>query len=676
MKILFLGNSITLHSPAPDIGWHGNYGMAASCEENDYVHQLCAKLETAGKCPQTRVRNVAEFERNPDGIDAEWFADDIAFDPDIVILRISENTPVDKLDAFAAAYEKLIRLFREIRDCRIFAVGSFWPRGRAEELLCAAAEAAGADYLSLSALHGHNQYQAIGQFEHEGVAGHPSDAGMAAIADIIYNGMEHAGLLQHADIAPLPQGEPTYDRYSVTVDGMEAPLYCVHVSAHPFNRPWPGHQRDIGQSELAAMLTLDMYAPMDIVVHTQTVVKKAVVRPLSAGVKTEIVGNEIRFTIRHPGQYSLEMDGRHYNLHLFANAPEEKQSKAYTYYYPAGIHDVGNLVLRSDESVYIEAGAVVFGAIQAYDAENIRIAGRGILDYSKLERPEPFAYEKTGLMNLVRCKNVTIDGIILRDSSWWTITSVNCQNLYFHNVKSVGMWRYNSDGFDFVCCQNVHVDGCFLRNFDDVIVFKGYDLGEFGITPVSPDGKVSPAYNLQNNENCLVENCVIWCDWGGALELGAETATDEYVNLVFRNCDIIHKSGGAMRMQSGDRAYIHQLLYDDIRVEYDGYEEYPMIQETDDAEFIVRTPCISGVIEGWMYCGKWSNAGILGNVSDIIFRNISVYAEEGITCPAVCINGVDADHGFWNIQIENFTFNGEHVEVPLQANEFTDIKIK
>lgn len=676
MKLLFLGNSITLHSPAPDIGWTGNWGMAASCMENDYVHRLCTLLETAGKCPQIRVRNVAALERDPEGIEADWFADDVAFDPDVVILRISENTPDDKLDAFALAYEKLIRIFQAIPGCRVLAIGPFWKRDRAEELLRTAAETTNAYYLSLSALHGQNQFMAYGQFEHSGVAAHPSDEGMSAIADIIFDGMKDSGLLRHAEFAPIPPEEPTFDRYSVTVDGVEAPLYCVRVSAHPFNRVWPGHQRPMEQSELAAMLTLDMHAPMDITVHTKTVIEKAVVRPISAGVKPEIVGNEIRFTIRRPGQYSLEMDGRHHNLHVFANAPEEKKEKAYTYYFPAGIHNVGNLVLHSDESVYLEAGAIVFGAIQAYDAENIRIAGRGILDYSKLERPEPFEYEKTGLMNLVRCKNVTIDGIILRDSSWWTVTSVNCSNLYFHNVKSVGMWRYNSDGFDFVCCQNVHVDGCFLRNFDDVIVFKGYDLGEFGITPISPEGKMSPAYNLQNNENCLVENCVIWCDWGGALELGAETATDEYVNLVFRNCDIIHATDGAMRMHSGDRAYIHQLLYDDIRVEYDGYEEFPMLQESDEMEFIPRTVNISDVIRGWMYCGTWSHAGLLGNVSDITFRNISVIAAEGLDCPSVRIHGADADHGFWNIQIENFTFNGERVNVPLQANEFTDIKIK
>ena len=29
-RVLFLGNSITLHAPAPNIGWTGNWGMAAT----------------------------------------------------------------------------------------------------------------------------------------------------------------------------------------------------------------------------------------------------------------------------------------------------------------------------------------------------------------------------------------------------------------------------------------------------------------------------------------------------------------------------------------------------------------------------------------------------------------------------------------------------------------------
>ena len=63
-KILFLGNSITLHSPAPAIGWTGNWGMAASAEHLDYVHLLTADIAAAsGEQPTVMVKNIADFER-------------------------------------------------------------------------------------------------------------------------------------------------------------------------------------------------------------------------------------------------------------------------------------------------------------------------------------------------------------------------------------------------------------------------------------------------------------------------------------------------------------------------------------------------------------------------------------------------------------------------------------
>ena len=49
LKIAFLGNSITRHGKAENLGWYGDWGMAASCRENDYVHILVNRLERDGK---------------------------------------------------------------------------------------------------------------------------------------------------------------------------------------------------------------------------------------------------------------------------------------------------------------------------------------------------------------------------------------------------------------------------------------------------------------------------------------------------------------------------------------------------------------------------------------------------------------------------------------------------
>ena len=43
-RVLFVGNSITLHGPRPQIGWTNNWGMAATARDRDYVHLLQKKI--------------------------------------------------------------------------------------------------------------------------------------------------------------------------------------------------------------------------------------------------------------------------------------------------------------------------------------------------------------------------------------------------------------------------------------------------------------------------------------------------------------------------------------------------------------------------------------------------------------------------------------------------------
>ena len=47
---------------APEIGWTGNWGMAASARDKDFVHQLLDRIsKAAGGTPKVMIRNVADF---------------------------------------------------------------------------------------------------------------------------------------------------------------------------------------------------------------------------------------------------------------------------------------------------------------------------------------------------------------------------------------------------------------------------------------------------------------------------------------------------------------------------------------------------------------------------------------------------------------------------------------
>jgi hypothetical protein len=185
MKILFLGNSITKHSPSPDIGWYGDWGMAASCEENDYVHLTVKELKKYYPDTEFIYRNIADFERNYINYGLYNLEDCKSFGADIIIMRIIENVPRENNYAgFQEAYIKLIEFVKKDNSL-VICSGSFWENKLGDEIIKNVAEQKGYTFVSLQSLQNDPGCKATKQFKHEGVAAHPSDKGMEGIANIL-----------------------------------------------------------------------------------------------------------------------------------------------------------------------------------------------------------------------------------------------------------------------------------------------------------------------------------------------------------------------------------------------------------------------------------------------------------------------------------------------------------
>lgn len=199
-RVLFLGNSITLHAPAPDIGWTGNWGMAASSEDKDYVRLLLDKIaKAAGGRPQFKVRNIAEFERGLGAFNIEeQLKQELEFRPDVVVLAIGENaTPADSQEskqAFAEAFRKLLASLEATGRPKVFIRSQFWADPTKDELMKAAAKEGNHIWIDLSPLIDESCYaRSERKFDHAGVAGHPGDKGMQVIADAIWKAISEAG---------------------------------------------------------------------------------------------------------------------------------------------------------------------------------------------------------------------------------------------------------------------------------------------------------------------------------------------------------------------------------------------------------------------------------------------------------------------------------------------------
>ena len=318
----------------------------------------------------------------------------------------------------------------------------------------------------------------------------------------------HLDCAAHVTSWPAPAGEKMSESIVLLVEGQRIPVYECRVSAVPFNQVWPGYQRPLDQTEMAAFAYWEMDGAARVEVQARQLVQTVAVRPSSLGIKPTVDGNRIVFELPRPRPVVVEINGSHHALHLFASPPERDKPAENQHgvrYFGPGVHRPGKIMLQSGETVYIAGGAVVHGSIQAHGAANIRVLGRGIIDCSDFERGKG-----GGAIRLSDCRDIRIEGVVMRDPDVWCCTLLGCTDAEIANVKLIGLWRYNSDGIDLCNSQHVTVRDCFVRSFDDSLVLKGLKSrrGSFDDRPV---------------RDVRASGCVIWNDWGRAFEIGAET---------------------------------------------------------------------------------------------------------------------------------------------------------
>ena len=478
-------------------------------------------------------------------------------------------------------------------------------------------------------------------------------------------------------------GEAPSAAFIMKVDGVETPLHIARVSAAPINRRWPGHQRPVEQTELVSFALFETDDAAEITLRPAKKFESVVVRPLSKEIKPEVSDGLIRFTVPGPGAYTVELDGYHNALHIFASPSRDygvDKDAPGVIYYGKGVHDVGYIELHSNQTLFIDEGAVVYARIFARDADNIRILGHGILDGSRNVEKILFEFgekeieqfnkgfavtnaDRKHTVQLEYCDNVEIDGITIRDSLVYNIRPVGCRGLRINDVKIIGNWRYNSDGIDMHNCEHVYIGNCFIRTYDDSICVKGFDYAQ------DEADMLHDGYMHDTFYDVLVEKCVIWNDWGRALEFGAETRAREIYDVTFRDCDIIRVQDVACDVQNVDYADIHDVLFENIRVECDGVGQRSRLQESD-TDFFVEDPdsTYMPLLLGSFvtYIPEYSKGDMKRGINrDITFKDIYVTAPR---MPQSGFRGFDEEHQSRDITIDGLYLNGKRIERIEDAN--------
>ncbi|MEY4538368.1 MAG: hypothetical protein RLZZ306_125 [Bacteroidota bacterium] len=190
LKIAILGNSITGHGPANEIGWKGDWGMAASSKDKDFVRLIEKDLKSISQSIEVKELNIADFERNYQGynLNNPNLNTIKNFNPDILILRLGDNIDDWKMDIpdFHKYLQGLVKYIANNRSMRVVVTNSFWSSDTRDYAFQSFIEKYNYRFVDLNGLYSDKTNTAQGLFSDFGVAKHPSDKGMQAIKDRIW----------------------------------------------------------------------------------------------------------------------------------------------------------------------------------------------------------------------------------------------------------------------------------------------------------------------------------------------------------------------------------------------------------------------------------------------------------------------------------------------------------
>jgi acetyltransferase-like isoleucine patch superfamily enzyme len=190
IKICFIGNSITKHGAAKDIGWNNEHGMSASKESNDYCHILLNKLKINKN--KSYINNFAELERlDIEGTPIKDFFISL-FEknkPEVLIIQLGDNVSnQDQLQVWIKNIEFLISIAKS-NNCVVIALSTWWESKLKDNSLQTLCELLDVEFLYIGDIYNsdNNKDRLTSAFNHPGVDAHPRDWAMREIAIRVYN---------------------------------------------------------------------------------------------------------------------------------------------------------------------------------------------------------------------------------------------------------------------------------------------------------------------------------------------------------------------------------------------------------------------------------------------------------------------------------------------------------
>ncbi|MCD6596690.1 MAG: hypothetical protein J7L04_03330, partial [Bacteroidales bacterium] len=218
-----------------------------------------------------------------------------------------------------------------------------------------------------------------------------------------------------------------------------------------------------------------------------------------------------------------------------------------TVFFPPGTFLSGTLYLKDNVNIHLSKGATLLGSpvitdypennsdyhfynssvtkhslIYGENLSNISIVGEGVIDgqggsFPENSRIKPDRYKnRPFIIRLIRCDNITIKDITLKNSAMWMQHYLACDHLRVQGIKVYNHCNKNNDMIDIDGCHDVIISDCFGDTDDDGITFK--------------------STSARSCKNISVSNCVI-SSHCNAIKFGTESSGG-FENITVSNCII------------------------------------------------------------------------------------------------------------------------------------------
>lgn len=224
--------------------------------------------------------------------------------------------------------------------------------------------------------------------------------------------------------------------------------------------------------------------------------------------ETDVPASEGSGIYNVAAQYGADTSGQELATAAFYKAIRDAAAAGGgTVYVPNGVYLISNLILQSNVSLYLEAGAYLMCTedtsvlseserkttehghtvdypiswmfTTASGSENIRIYGRGTID----GRGALMKQQHGWLINLIRTNKTsdfTLEGVTLRDSSHWGCIIYGSTQVSIRGTKHLNLVKNlnEDDGIDICSSRNVEVLDTLVISQDDPYSVKSYAVGE------------------------------------------------------------------------------------------------------------------------------------------------------------------------------------------------------